>query len=210
MRPLLSVMLLVAATGAAWAGDVSKAKEHFKAGLAAFTLGDYVKAAAEYEAAYSEEPDPALLYNAAQAQRLAGNKPRALFLYQNYLRYFPTQSNRAEVQRHIANLQSAIESDQKAKTTPPTDSKPIEGAKPAEPAPPPVEKPVEAKPAEVPSEAMPAATTEAPPKKRTPKWVWGVVGGVVAAAAIGLGVGLGIGLSGNSYPNADIGSGKLH
>src|SRR5262249_36399535 len=123
MRTVVGLLIVVAAWPA-WAGDIEKARAHFKSGLAAYTLGDYPKAAEEYEAAYAEEPDPALLYNAAQAQRLAGNKARALFLYRNYLRYFPNQSNRAEVREHIANLQAAIDSEQRAKNTPPTDTKP--------------------------------------------------------------------------------------
>jgi tetratricopeptide (TPR) repeat protein len=199
----------------AGAADLEKAKEHFKAGLSAFTLGDFAKAASEYEAAYAIEPDPALLYNAAQAHRLAGNKQRALFLYQNYLRYFPKVPNRAEVQKHVDNLQAAIASEKQATTTPPTTPM-ATGPQPApvEPAPAPVEPaPVASPPAQ--TAPAPNAADQAihaapePKKKRTPKWVWGVVGGVAAAAAIALGVGLGIGLSGSSYPSADIGSGHL-
>jgi len=197
----------------AGAADVEKAKEHFKAGLSAFTLGDYAKAASEYEAAYAIEPDPALLYNAAQAHRLAGNKPRALFLYQNYLRYFPKMPNRAEVQKHVANLQAAIASEKEATTTPPTTPMSPQPA-PAEPAPAPAATPAPAASAPAAAPAPNAAdqaihAAPEPKKKRTPKWVWGVVGGVAAAAAIALGVGLGIGLSGSSYPSADIGTGHL-
>jgi tetratricopeptide (TPR) repeat protein len=222
MRVAIAAITLLLVSATAHGGDVEKAKAHFKTGLAAFTLGDYAKAALEYEAAYSEMIDPALLYNAAQAHRLAGNKPRALFLYQNYLRYFPTQSNRAEVQRHVENLQAAIEAEQKAKTTPPTESKqpsetrPSIEARPTTPtttAP----SPTTTAPAPTTTEAKPsvaaaALTTESPPppRKKTPKWLWGVVGGAVAVVAVGLGVGLGVGLSGTSYPNADIGAGKLH
>ena len=229
MRVAIGALALLLICGTARAGDVEKAKAHFKSGLAAFTLGDFARAATEYEAAYAEEPDPALLYNAAQAHRLAGNKQRALFLYTNYLRYFPTQSNRAEVQRHVANLQVAIEAEQKAKTTPPTESKspgieskPSVVAKPTVPPPtstttaapttvaPATPTPTEVRPEPTPSSTLVAKQAPPPARKKTPKWVWGVVGGAVAVVAVGLGVGLGVGLSGTSFPNADLGTGRLH
>jgi len=51
--------------------------------------------------------------------------------------------------------------------------------------------------------AAPAEATAvraAPPEKRSKvkPWVWGVIGGGIAAVAIGLGVGLGVGLGSNS------------
>jgi tetratricopeptide (TPR) repeat protein len=193
--------------------DTEGARAHYKKGLAAYALGRYGDAAVEYEAAFALEPDPALLYNAAQAHRLAGNKQRALLLYQNYLRLFPNPENRAEVQRHIATLKTAIESDQRAQSAPPVDPMsprqvaPDASRPPPEPTPAPP--PVEAK--EPPRQAA-AAVTRAPPppreRKRTPGWVWGVTAAGVAVVGLGLGLGLGFGLS-PTYPTADIGTTTL-
>ena len=68
------------------------AKEHYDQANAQYGLGNYSKAADEYESSFELMHDPALLYNAAQAQRLAGNKQRALLLYQNLLRVYGARS----------------------------------------------------------------------------------------------------------------------
>jgi hypothetical protein len=45
--------------------DTAAAKIFFESGSVAFALGDYAGAANDYERAFSEKPDSALLYNAA-------------------------------------------------------------------------------------------------------------------------------------------------
>ena len=69
------------------------ARRVYDEATAAFGLGRYAEAAEKYEAAFSLRPDPALLYNAAQSYRLAGNKARALELYRNYVRLYPEGTN---------------------------------------------------------------------------------------------------------------------
>jgi hypothetical protein len=196
--------------------DAEAAKAHYKAGLGKFALGRYAEAAVEYEAAFDQEPDPALLYNAAQAHRLAGNKPRALLLYQNYLRFFPNRPNKTEVQRHIAALKAAIDADASSRTAPPVEPM-IPTATttgPAPTAPPPL-----ASTSTTTTTTTTTATTTAaaltatappPPKRRTPRWVWGVVGGGAAlVVGVALGVGLGVGLSSPIDPTPSIGKGTL-
>jgi tetratricopeptide (TPR) repeat protein len=200
---VVAAMLLAAQVRAA---GPEEAKAHYKKGLALYALEKFGDAALEYEAAFEIEPDPALLYNAAQAHRLAGNKQRALALYQNYLRMFPQQPNLKDVHRHIGALKTAIESETKARGSPPTDPiRPAEKPQPKEveaaPSPPPQVVEVKPGPPEV------VVARRAPQKKRTPGWVWGVVGGVaVVVVGVGLGVGLGLGLSGTDYPTANIGT----
>jgi tetratricopeptide repeat protein len=105
IAPLVLVTALVAA--AAHAGDDAKA--HYKKGLAAYGLGHYAEAAREYEKAFALEPDGALLYDAAQAHRLANDNARALELYQNYLRDFGDQAkNRDEVMRKIEEIKHEL------------------------------------------------------------------------------------------------------
>ena len=71
---------------------------------AAFRAGRYGEAAEKYEAAFSLRPDPALLYNAAQSVRLAGNKARALELYGNYVRLYPDGASAEDARGHVAAL----------------------------------------------------------------------------------------------------------
>jgi tetratricopeptide (TPR) repeat protein len=206
----LTVVMLLA--GPAWSGGAEEAKAHYKRGVSLFALERFAEAAQEYEKAFELEPDPALLYNAAQAHRLAANKQRALTLYQSYLRMFQNPANKRDVERHIVALKSAIESEGKAQTSPPTDTIPpkpsIQPTTQPVTAPEVVQPPPEPEqPRPQPSKVAPTAAvvaTPAPERKRTPTWVWGVVGGVGAVVVIGVAVGLGVGLSGTEYPAASV------
>ncbi len=168
------------AAAPARADRLSDAREHFERANSAYALGRFAEAADEFEKAFDLKPDPALLYNAAQAHRVAGNKPRALLLYQNYLRVFGDRiSNAAEVQRHIDELKLAIDTDEKTKTSPPTGTIHPEAATPS--------------PAPVVAPAGVAIVEPPPaPEKRhaSRAWIWGVVAGaaVVVAAGVALGV----------------------
>ena len=94
--------------GRAEAGRAEEARDYLDRATGAFALNHFVEAADNYEKAFALKPDPAVLYNAAQAHRLAGNKQRALDLYQSYLRMYGTDK-RAEIEKHIENLKQAIE-----------------------------------------------------------------------------------------------------
>jgi tetratricopeptide (TPR) repeat protein len=83
------------------------ARRHYDRATAAFGLGKYEEAATEYEAAFDLKPDPALLYNAAQAYRLAGRAPRAIELYRNYLRLYGDAENAEDARQHMLRLESA-------------------------------------------------------------------------------------------------------
>lgn len=199
---IASCLLLTTSVAMAAPANTTSAEEaraHYKKGLSYYALQKYAEAANEYEAAFELEPDPALLYNAAQAHRLAGGKTRALALYQSYLRLFPGQSNRNDVQRHIAALKIAIESDAKSRSNTPTD--PIGPTTNNVPEP----KPEPSKPEPQP---QPILVVTPPPKtdRKVKPWVWGVVAGGVVVLGVGLGVGLGLGLSRTRYPDPSIGT----
>jgi tetratricopeptide (TPR) repeat protein len=83
------------------------ARRRYDRATAAFGLGKYEEAATEYEAAFELKPDPALLYNAAQAYRLAGRAPRAIQLYRNYLRLYGDAENADDARQHLLRLESA-------------------------------------------------------------------------------------------------------
>ncbi len=200
MSKLLLVVALVVASALARA-DEPDAKSLFMRGRAAYALGHFTEAAELFEKAFELKQDPAILYNAAQAHRLAGDKKRALVLYQNYLRLFGERENGTEVEKRIADLKAAIDAEQAAKTNPPTDLLNDKGATPPTtnvapssadaPATPTVTTPppsVAAAPADATLTAAPLAKK---PQRRA--WIWGVVVGsvVVVAGAVTLGVVLG-------------------
>jgi hypothetical protein len=88
----------------------------------AFRIGRYGEAAAKYEAAFALRPDPALLYNAAQSHRLAGNKARALELYRNYVRLYPDGASAEDARGHVSALKKVVEDQPRPQPASPTPS----------------------------------------------------------------------------------------
>jgi tetratricopeptide (TPR) repeat protein len=87
----------------------TQAKISYQKAMAAFGLGDYAEAAEHYETAFRLKPDGALLYNAAQAHRLAGNKKRALELYRNFVRLYGGKSPlAADARKRIGELERTL------------------------------------------------------------------------------------------------------
>src|SRR5581483_4917977 len=119
MRLVLASLLL---TANAFAADVLSARQHFDRAQTHFAVGEFTQAGDEYLEAYKLKPDAALLYNAAQSYRLGGNQEKALVLYKNYVTFYRSQPNMAEVKVQIAKLQEAIAAAEKAKSQPPTDT----------------------------------------------------------------------------------------
>ena len=106
-----------------FAGSTDQARQHYETATAHFAVGEFAEAAAEYQAAFKAKPDPALLYDAAQAYRLANYPEKALILYRNYLQLFPKEANIAEVRAQIEKLKQAIDAAaDKARSSPPTDT----------------------------------------------------------------------------------------
>lgn len=144
------VALSFALGGVARADKAKDARKAYDEATAAFGLGRYAEAAEKYEQAFSLRPDPALLYNAAQAYRLAGNKPRALELYKNCLRLYPDFKNAEDARSHVATLKKQLEDDQHAAAPPPAPHAPAAAPAPVNPLP---ASPAPAPPAPVPAPA---------------------------------------------------------
>jgi hypothetical protein len=142
------------------------ARPYLDKATAAYGLGRYAVAAENFEKAYELKPDPALLYNAAQAHRLAGNKQRALELYESYLRMYGKKDKREEVERRIKELKQAIAHDKTVATSPPTTTEPVSPSPPAAAAPPKSAPPP--LPAPAPPPAPVAPITTAPPAASPP------------------------------------------
>jgi tetratricopeptide (TPR) repeat protein len=209
----IAVSWLAAATVHAQATGEKDAKGYYDSATAMFALGKYAEAAQLYEKAFELKPDAALLYNAAQAHRMAGNKQRALALYSSLLRLYGRQlSNRANVQQRIEELKAAIAHDEKVATSPPTSPLPATVAPDKTPGKPPESsEPPPAATAPMPNAAAASAATPASPTSASPAatapdaivatrpvekplvkkpWFWATVigGAAVAATAIALGV----------------------
>ncbi len=95
---------------------------------ALYAVGEFEQAAEKYQSAYKLKPDPALLYNAAQSFRMAGNNEKALLLYKNYAMFYPTAKNIHNAESQISKLQEAIAAQHKAQTQPPTTTEPTGGS----------------------------------------------------------------------------------
>jgi len=179
----LAVLLLLGPMGAgrAAADNVDEARAYVEKATAAYALNKYAAAAENFEKAFELKPDPALLYNAAQSYRLAGNKERALALYESYLRVYPKEKKRSEIEAHIKQLRTAIEHDREAANSPPFTTDPVtmgggDSRKAPPPAPPPSQvlvKPIPpapiAPPPLPPAPVTPiASATEPPPASSAP------------------------------------------
>jgi tetratricopeptide (TPR) repeat protein len=165
----------------------AEARQHYKAATGHFAVGEFAQAAAEYEASFKLHQDPALLFNAAQSRRLAGDNQKALVLYKNYLQLYPSNKNVPAVRDQISKLQDAIAADDKAKNSPPTNTVEPHGVV-GEPTPPPPSTTTPPPPAAT----TPPATSEPAPMARSDEkppiwkklWFWTGIGVVVVAAVV--------------------------
>jgi len=184
-----------------------QAKEHYEMATRFYDVGKYGEAINEYEQAYLLIEDAALLFNIGQAYRLWDRPEDAARAYKNYLRRRPDASNRADVEKKIADMERMADDRHRGVPGQP----PAQQVQPAQPVSPPpgpaypapgstpgamaplapsaVEPMPEQRPGAV-AFAQPAPAEPASPKK---KWIaYGLlgVGGVclvttVIAAAIG-------------------------
>ena len=205
---VLIAMLLGAAPSAK--ADRNEARKAYDAATAAFGLGRYAEAAEKYEQAFSIHPDPALLYNCAQAYRLAGNRARALELYRNYLRLYPDRSNADEARSQVTALSKAIDDEKQAPVAPPV---PAETTAPVVTSPPPVATVPALSTSPAPSSAPVSQTlaagiasgpsAEPPPSGGSRTWIWIVVG---AAVVVGATVAILLSTRGDKFPDASYGT----
>ncbi len=202
------------------------ARELYERGTAQYALGKYAEAALLFERAFELKPNPAILYNTAQAHRLAGNKQRSLDLYLSYLRLYSDRVDRTtkvEVQRQVDNLRAAIAKDRETANSDPLTLKkappiagPPETPPPSTPAATPPPTVVGAKPAPAPAPTAAPATSPAPsvtappppPARRIKPWVWGVVGAGIVVVGAAVAVGVVFGTRGTQAPDATFGTAR--
>jgi hypothetical protein len=116
--------------------DRARARQLFRDGTTFFDLQQFDKAIAAWQEAYKVKPDPGFLYNIAQAYRLAGDAPNAIFYYKGYLRHLPKAPNRAEVEQKIASLKQLVDADHGKAAPPPPSAGAPAAPSPAAPMPP--------------------------------------------------------------------------
>jgi tetratricopeptide (TPR) repeat protein len=172
----LVVVCLLSAPPRARADEHGDARAHYDRATAAYALGHFADAAAEFEQAFTLKPDPAILYNAAQATRLAGRRERALELYRSYLRVYGRRAEHApDVEWHIAELEKQMAADAHDGGAEPPSAAPA--APP--PAPPPA---VGAAPATTLTERATPDASARPVYRRW--WFWAGAGAVVLGAVV--------------------------
>ena len=86
----------------------AKARSLADRGRAAHDAGDYPAAIAAFIQAYVIAPNPALLFNLAQAYRLQGNCDDAALMYRRYLATGPGPEQRALAETHLASVERCL------------------------------------------------------------------------------------------------------
>jgi tetratricopeptide (TPR) repeat protein len=83
------------------------ARQYTEAGITAARMGDYDTAIGLYQKAYTLVPHPTLIFNIAEAQRLAGRIALALSLYQRYLSDAPNGPLARAARAQIAEIEAS-------------------------------------------------------------------------------------------------------
>ena len=82
-------------------------KRLYAAGIEAYNLGEFSKAANLFKQAYKTKADPVFLFNVAQSLRLDKKPGEAAVFYRSFLRNMPQAPNRAEVEQQIKDMDAA-------------------------------------------------------------------------------------------------------
>ena len=101
--------------------DIKHAREHFFKAERLYQIERFQDAFTEYQEAFLAKPDPNVLFNMAQCQRLMGNGPEAIRFYRRFLAERPNPPNLAMVQQHIRDLEAA----ERVATAPPPVAAPL-------------------------------------------------------------------------------------
>jgi tetratricopeptide (TPR) repeat protein len=116
----LALALVLALTAPAAAdSNVEKGRSHFKQGKAFQDGGSFERAAEQYKLAYAADPRPEMLFNIAQAYRLAKLKEQALDYFKQYLDKQPNGAGADEARKHVVTLTKQIDEENAAKEAPP-------------------------------------------------------------------------------------------
>ena len=98
----------------------NKARELAEKGRKHHESGDYTAAVAAFKEAYVLAPSPSLLFNIAQAYRLAGNCDESAWMYRRFLDTDPRGPQRDLAQNHLAVVEKCGSGGLRVAVTPPT------------------------------------------------------------------------------------------
>jgi hypothetical protein len=192
-----TLAMFLALTCAAWAQeseDDRRARAHFEAGRALYSLANYEEALREFVAGYQVIPKPKFLLNMAQTYRKLGRLEEARGMYLRYL----DEETPVEREQARANVQALVhEIDQQLAMRPKVAPKavPITTA----------EAPKAPEVAPTPTVTQPVAVTApAPPKKSFVRRHWWIIPTTLVVAA-GVAVGIYFGVR----PTVDCGAAPL-
>ena len=85
--------------------DPGAARADYEAGARHYDLAEFDEALASFKDAYRARTDPAFLFNIAQCLRKLGRLDEASTFYRTYMRRAPDAANRAEVERHLEDIE---------------------------------------------------------------------------------------------------------
>ena len=138
MRALVSILLVFGIAAAQpKPDDVQRAAQLYDKGKRHFDIAEYSAAIAAWKEAYLLSSEPLLLFNIAQAHRLAGDCAQANRFYLNYKRVQPKPPNQAELDSAMQKCAGIAPATGDSGTTTATQPEPT--PPPVEPTPPPVE-----------------------------------------------------------------------
>src|SRR3954463_8755666 len=123
LAPAVLALLLVAAPRSAQAqmtqAQKDEVKLHYQRATRAYALQKYQEAIDEYQKAYEISGDPPMLYNIAQAYRLADQPAAAARYSRRFLQRIPNAKTRDDVERKIADQEKLAEQRKKNEPAPP-------------------------------------------------------------------------------------------
>ncbi len=84
------------------------AAELYRLGVEAYDRQDYARAAELFARCHARSGDPSLLFNIAQAERLAGDCTAAASHYRRFLTEVPDATNRADAEAKLADMERCV------------------------------------------------------------------------------------------------------
>ena len=124
---LLVAALVLGTTAVQRAGAQEKAgaaagpgaAELYRLGVEAYDRQEYARAAELFARCHARSGDPSLLFNIAQAERLAGDCAAAATHYRRFLAEVPAASNRADAEAKLADMERCVARRASAPSPPP-------------------------------------------------------------------------------------------
>lgn len=134
MRALLVVILLASSVASAQP-DKIKAEAAARDGEQRYQAGEYKLAAERFELAFDLDPDPAYLFNLAQAYRLGNECAKSAAAYRKLLGLVSSGPNVAKVEQYIQQMDACAKTQEPAAPKKPPEVPPPVENRPLPPAP---------------------------------------------------------------------------